>query len=219
MDNLIPITENNGMAAVSARALYEFLMPTERFGNWCKRVFEYGFSINIDFTPLTFSHPQNKQVLDDYALTLDCAKEIAMIQRTDRGKQARQYFIEVEKRYRSLSPQPITQAEALLASVQMMVQQERRINAVESNQRRIEEKIDIIEAKQTTINEDYFALSGYYRLKNRQFNLTAAQAQQTGKALSRKSTELGYTVGKTYSEKFGNVNTYHRFILQAVLGF
>lgn len=218
MDNLIPITESNGTTAVSARALYEFLGVTTDFTTWCKRMFDYGFTREFDFTPILGESSGGRPSID-YALTIDCAKEIAMIQRTDRGKQARQYFIEVEKRYKSMAPQSMTQAEALLASVQMMVQQERRLNAVESNQRRIEEKIDLIEAKQTTINEDYFALSGYYRLKQRNFDLTTAQAQQTGKALSRKSAELGYTVGKTYSDKFGNVNTYHRYILQAVLGF
>lgn len=93
----VKVQQKDGQQVVSARELYEFLSPTERFGNWCKRMFSYGFIESQDYTLLTFLHPQNNQELTDYALTIDCAKEIAMIQRTDKGKQARLYFIECEK--------------------------------------------------------------------------------------------------------------------------
>lgn len=57
---------------------------------------EYGFTEGVDYTPYNFVHPQNAQETTDHAMTLNMAKEISMIQRTERGKQARQHFIAVE---------------------------------------------------------------------------------------------------------------------------
>jgi phage anti-repressor protein len=87
---------------VSARALYEFLAPTERFNFWCKRMFSYGLIENVDFTTVNFLTVVNNsgtKEIGDYLLTIDAAKHIAMVQRNEKGKQARQYFINVEKRY------------------------------------------------------------------------------------------------------------------------
>ncbi|AMA48091.1 antA/AntB antirepressor family protein [Flavobacterium covae] len=98
MQQLIKITENNGNRAVSARELYEFLEVETQFTKWCTRMFDYGFEENIDF--ILVKNDQNKVSKSnpiDYALTIDTAKEISMLQRTEKGKQARRYFIEMEK--------------------------------------------------------------------------------------------------------------------------
>ncbi len=105
MNQLITITENNGNKAVSARELHTFLESNERFSKWFNRMLEYGFEKDIDHTPYQMVHPQNNQEITDYALTLDTAKEISMIQRNDKGKQARRYFIEAEKQV--TQPQPL----------------------------------------------------------------------------------------------------------------
>lgn len=98
MKELIKVTANEqGSQVVSARELYQFLEVKTPFRMWSDRMFEYGFENGKDYTPYIFVHPQNKQETADYALTLDTAKEIAMLQRTEKGKQARQYFIECEK--------------------------------------------------------------------------------------------------------------------------
>ena len=60
---------------------------------------EYGFSDGIDYTPYIFVHPQNKQKTTDHQLTVEMAKELCMLQRNEKGKQARQYFIELEKQW------------------------------------------------------------------------------------------------------------------------
>lgn len=96
MQQLIKITEQNGNRAVSARELYEFLEVKTDFSDWCKRMFEYGFDENIDFSLLKIGE-RNAHNKIDYALTIDTAKEISMLQRTDKGKEARRYFIEMEK--------------------------------------------------------------------------------------------------------------------------
>lgn len=97
MTQLIKITDQDGKRAVSARDLYQFLGITERFSNWFERQLQYGFVENQDFVGCKVFNTLANQTLQDYALTIDTAKEIAMIQRTPKGKQARQYFIEMEK--------------------------------------------------------------------------------------------------------------------------
>ena len=101
MNELIKIGYENNNPTVSARELHEFLEINTEFRHWFPRMCEYGFTENVDYTPVIFDHPQNKQATVDYQLTIDMAKELCMIQRTDRGKQARQYFISVEKEYNS----------------------------------------------------------------------------------------------------------------------
>jgi len=101
MNELIKISEHNGIEAVSARELHEFVCMDTRFDIWIKRMLEYDFVENVDYQQLnkTVQLPNDghREVLDDYALTLDCAKEISMIQKNAKGKQARQYFIAWEK--------------------------------------------------------------------------------------------------------------------------
>lgn len=102
MNELIP-THNNvkGEVLVSARDLYSFIELSERFSKWWERMVGYGFVEGVDYSPYQKVHPQNKQYITDYALKIDMAKEISMLQRNEKGKQARQYFIEIEKRWNS----------------------------------------------------------------------------------------------------------------------
>src|SRR5699024_8674323 len=102
---LIPVAESeNGSLSVSARELHDFLESSERFSKWFSRMVTYGFEENIDFTSGQKSTLVNNgalRKLDDYELTVDMAKEISMIQRNDKGKQARQYFLQIEKAWNS----------------------------------------------------------------------------------------------------------------------
>ena len=108
MNELIKITTNEvGEPTVLGRELHEFLGVTTRYNDWFPRMVEYGFTEGKDFNLLKNEQVRfegNREVtreLIDHLLTIDMAKELAMIQRTDRGKQARQYFIQVEKDYNS----------------------------------------------------------------------------------------------------------------------
>lgn len=100
MNELIKITNNSaGQDVVSARELYNFLEVDTPMSIWIKRMFDYGFEEDKDFiTILLESTGGRKQ--KDFALTLDTAKEISMIQRSEKGKLARRYFIECEKELR-----------------------------------------------------------------------------------------------------------------------
>lgn len=100
MEMTIEIRKENGLNAVSARELHEKLGITDRFNRWFERMVAYGFVENEDFTSVKSSTLVNngaERELQDYAVTLDMAKEICMIQRSDTGRKFRQYFIECEK--------------------------------------------------------------------------------------------------------------------------
>ncbi len=100
---LIPIHNNDGQHAILARDLYKFLGVKTAFAHWCKRMFEYGFIESQDFmSKMTESSGGRPET--DYILTMDTAKEIAMLQRSAKGKQARQYFIECEKKLKEQQP-------------------------------------------------------------------------------------------------------------------
>ena len=83
---------------VNARELHVFLEVQTRFNDWIKnRVDEYGFIENQDFITFTENLVNGGRRIE-YALSLDMAKELSMVERNEKGKQARQYFIDCEKR-------------------------------------------------------------------------------------------------------------------------
>lgn len=89
--------QDDGTVAVDARDLHDFLEVGKDFSNWFKNMIEYGFTEGQDFTPISAKSRGGRPRIE-YAMTLDMAKELSMIQRTDKGKQAREYFITMEKR-------------------------------------------------------------------------------------------------------------------------
>ena len=101
MEELIKIQHDNDRITVLARDLHQFLEVGTDFRHWFPRMCEYGFTEGIDYTPVIFDHPQNGQPTKDYQLTVAMAKEIAMIQRNEKGKLARQYFIQIEDDWNS----------------------------------------------------------------------------------------------------------------------
>ena len=106
MTELIKITTNDeGKQLVSARELHEGLEIKTRFNDWVNRMIEYGFEENIDYTAITqkrVTAQGNEISFTDYIITIDMAKEICMIQRTDLGRKYRKYFIECEKKLKQL---------------------------------------------------------------------------------------------------------------------
>ncbi|MGV3106995.1 phage antirepressor KilAC domain-containing protein [Staphylococcus borealis] len=95
--------KENGEIAISGRELHQALEVKTEYKKWFSRMSDYGFEENIDFTRVTQKclTQGGYQNMTDHALTLDTAKEIAMIQRSEPGKRARQYFIQVEKAWNS----------------------------------------------------------------------------------------------------------------------
>lgn len=122
MDNgLIKVEVNeNQEPVVSGRQLHEGLGIGTQYTKWFERMISYGFIENIDF--LTISQKRltaqgNETTYIDHILKLDMAKEIAMIQRSDKGKQIRQYFIQVEKEWNS--PEKVMARALIMANKQL----------------------------------------------------------------------------------------------------
>lgn len=98
--DLIRINYDSEAPTVSARQLHEGLEINTRFNDWYKRMCEYGFAENLDYQAITqkrVTAQGNETTFMDYQISIDMAKQICMIQRTDKGKQYRQYFLDLEK--------------------------------------------------------------------------------------------------------------------------
>ncbi len=123
---MIPVTavalEGAEKLTCNARDLHAFLEVGRDFSTWIKeRIAKYGFLEHVDFIRFTNSGEptsggDNRTI--DYALTLDMAKELAMVENNERGREIRRYFIACERRARDVSAKPMSiyeYAEALLA--------------------------------------------------------------------------------------------------------
>jgi phage anti-repressor protein len=100
--NITIIDHKELKKAVSARELYEFLEIKEDFTHWFKRYLQYGFEENADYIVFVVfnenSSSSGGRPSKDYLMTVEMAKEISMLQRTEKGKEARKYFIECERK-------------------------------------------------------------------------------------------------------------------------
>lgn len=127
----------NQEPVVSGRELHETLEVQTRYNDWFLRMCEYGFVENQDYVLVTqkrvTNNPRNPYtVINDHAIKLDMAKEIAMIQRNERGKQIRQYFIQVEKDFNS--------PEKIMARALKMA--ETKINTLQITTDELEQKLE-----------------------------------------------------------------------------
>lgn len=100
MNEIIKIDYSSDRPTVSARELHEFLGVESPYHKWFPRMCEYGFTEGQDFWTF-LSESTGGRPAQDAQLTIDMAKEICMLQRNERGKQARQYFIQLEKDWNS----------------------------------------------------------------------------------------------------------------------
>ena len=104
MNEIIKTSNNDkGEIVISGRELHEFLEVATEYKKWFARMVEYGFVESVDFIKVTQKclTSSTGQKITDHHIKLDMAKEIAMIQRTEKGKQARQYFLQLEKMWNS----------------------------------------------------------------------------------------------------------------------
>jgi anti-repressor protein len=104
MNELFNVTTNGDKLTLSARELHKELNIAGRFSRWFEQMSEYGFEENVDFTSVqncTVVNNGATRELQDYQITLDMAKEIAMLQRNEKGKEIRRKLIELEKAWNS----------------------------------------------------------------------------------------------------------------------
>ena len=103
--NLIPINvTQNDEQYVSGRDLHMFLEISTRYNDWFKRMCEYGFVESVDYTPITqkrVTAQGNTTKQTDHNLSIEMAKQLCMLARNDKGREAREYFIAVERDWNS----------------------------------------------------------------------------------------------------------------------
>ena len=146
------------------------------------------------------------QVTIDHQLTIEMAKEICMIQRTEIGKRCREYFLEVERRYKEQA-KALTPEELLFEQARLMLEHSKRLTAVE-------DKIDVLEAKFKNRPEDCYTVAGYASLRG--INVDVNRANMLGRKAAKLSRDFGYEISKTQDPRFGSVNVYHEDILKTV---
>ena len=132
---LIPLTENDGVQAVMGRDLHQFVESKEPYTRWIARHIEkYGFIAGQDFMT-KMSESSGGRPSENHVLTMDMAKELSMVQNNERGRQARQYFIECERKAKR-APAELTRLELL----QIAMESEKERLALEAKVTELEPK-------------------------------------------------------------------------------
>lgn len=170
---LIKITTNeNGEQLVSGRELHEFLEVGTKYTQWFDEMTKYGFVENVDYSTLNELSEKRegsrlvKRTIINHAMTLDMAKEISMIQRSEKGKQARQYFIQVENEYKEIQKKLPNTREAIQ---QLLLQGVEEVN----------QRVDDMEKRITNVEENAKLDTGDYnvittRVKKRVYEVARA---------------------------------------------
>ena len=143
MNDLIKVNyDNSDRPTVSGRELHAALEVSSNYTTWFNRMTEYGFTENIDYAtcfPNLESENHGGQNKIDHQLTINMAKEICMIQRTEKGKQCRQYFISVEEAWNK--PEAVM-ARALKIADRQLLEAKGQIQELESTVQKQNELID-----------------------------------------------------------------------------
>ena len=196
MNELIKITTgSDGRQAVNARDLHTFLESKQEFAHWIKgRIKKYGFVEGVDFVSFDnfIKRAKGGTTQKEYALTLSCSKEISMVEGSERGKQARQYFIKCEAAARNLPA--------------VALQYENRIASLEG-------KLKQIEAS-TGVMADNYTILGYCRSCN--IYLSPETANEAGREAAKICRQRGIPIQHVPDARYGIVNSYHRDILREV---
>lgn len=162
-NELLPIYENeNKEKLINARELHKELGNKRQFSNWIKqRIEQFKFVENEDFIRFNkFVKGDEKgfgnKTIIEYYLTIDTAKELAMVENNEMGRKIRRYFIEVEKRYRTIVEKPKNIFDFMRLAIDQIEINEKEIQDVkllsESNSKEIEKIQSKIDVK---IKKDY----------------------------------------------------------------
>ena len=166
---LSKIIEREGRQLVSGRELHEFLEIGTKYKDWFRRMVEYGFEEEIDFIRVAQKRATNNlknpvTTVIDHAISIDMATEISMIQRTEKGKAARQYFINCEKKLKEVKK--LSSMELMELQFKVLKEQEEKIAQVENKVDKLEEdmplfQIDCKEIQALVRKKGIEALGGY----------------------------------------------------------
>src|SRR5699024_10234175 len=200
MNELIPTQQSNdNEILVTGRDLHEFLEVNEKYTEWINRMIEYGFSENEDYQSVREKVQSEKRERNyrmiNHHIKIDMAKEISMLQRNEKGKQARQYFIEVEKKWNS--PEMIVQ--------RAMEIQKKKVELLESENAELKPKAtyhDLVLQSNTLLTATQIAkdLGIGAPTLNKKLNELGVQYKKGHRwYLYHKYQDKGYTQSKTFA--------------------
>lgn len=138
MRALLKIEVNqNQEQVISGRLLHQFLEIGTEYTKWFERMCEYGFTENIDFNSVKIDEVRKegnrtvKRQLNNHILKLNMAKELCMLARNERGKEARQYFIKCEESWNS--PEMIMSRALAIANKNLLMKDEQILKLTAEN--------------------------------------------------------------------------------------
>ena len=154
-NELVPVYETStGEKVVYGSELHEVLGVKSRYREWIdRRLLDIDAVENEDFQAAEFSAPSG-QTKKDHIIKLDAAKEMAMLERNEKGKQVRRYFIRVEKKYKAASLATQELSPQLQVMINLEIEQKRQAEKLEHVEERIESIREVVAIDTTSWRED-----------------------------------------------------------------
>lgn len=204
--------------AVSARELYIGLgLNVTQWARWGKTNIEESdfFSENKDWVGLDIMSNGNETT--DYAISIEFAKHLAMMARTGKAHEYRNYFIECERQAMQ-KIKPMSAMEMVIASAQAIMRIEQEQARLAEQALESAEAIKRVEARQSAIEDGFkfYTVLGYCNLHQLRVNVT--EAKRIGKECAKLSRERDIAIDRVTDPRFGQVNAYHESVLSAVIG-
>lgn len=154
-NELVPVYETStGEKVVYGSELHEVLGVKSRYREWIdRRLLDIDAVENEDFQAAEFSAPSG-QTKKDHIIKLDAAKEMAMLERNEKGKQVRRYFIQVEKKYKAASLATQELSPQLQVMINLEIEQKRQAEKLEHVEERIESIREVVAIDATSWRDD-----------------------------------------------------------------
>ena len=154
-NELVPVYETStGEKVVYGSELHEVLGVKSRYREWIdRRLLDIDAVENEDFQAAEFSAPSG-QTKKDHIIKLDAAKEMAMLERNEKGKQVRRYFIRVEKKYKAASLATQELSPQLQVMINLEIEQKRQAEKLEHVEERIESIREVVAIDTTSWRDD-----------------------------------------------------------------
>lgn len=216
MNQLIPVTVNEQQEqTVSGRELHMFLGIRTAYKDWFPRMCEHGFTEETDFNPLkkqqvrTEGEREVKREITDHIMKIDMAKELCMLARNEKGKQARKYFIDIEREWNSpekVMARALQIAQRTLETVRVQLEEVETVNQIQSQRiaelEPMKEYVDTILASQGTLTVTQIAAD--YGLSAKKLNKILHEEKIQHKVndtwiLYTNQMNKGYTKSETLS--------------------
>ena len=200
---------------VNARDLHKNLGVSKDFSDWVKAQIKRAMlSEGVDYIVVP-QKGENGRMLIDYHLTIDAGKHIAMLSGTEKGRAVRDYFIECERRAKTVAL-PAINDPVLAAQVRTLIE----VDAIKTEQKRqaielakVQETLAVVEARTQPENK-HFTVMGWANLQGQKVDI--GLAAKLGKRCAELSRDQGIPIGDVSDPRFGKVHSYHETILQAV---